>query len=145
MNHFVVMTKFGRRHVIIHDPATSRRKVGPSELNESFTGIALEFTPSKDFSRYREKQKMTVIDFMGTIRHLNRYLGLMLCLLFVGQALALVPAVATQILIDEIMLGQDRVWLYRALGGLAVVMLLTIVLDGRARLGRTLHRYQAGY
>jgi len=130
MNHFVVMTKFGRRHVVVHDPAIGRRKVGSAEFNESFTGIALEFTPSKNFSRYREKQKISVIDFMGSIRHIHRYLVLMFCLLFVGQALALVPAVATQILIDEIMLGQDRVWLYRALGGLAVVMLLTIVLDG---------------
>ncbi len=53
----------------------------------------------------------------------------MLCLLFVSQLLALVPAIATQILIDEVVMGQDRMWLFRGLAGLALIMTATLLLD----------------
>ena len=54
----------------------------------------------------------------------------------ITQVLALAPPIATQILIDELILGQDRGWLYRALGGLALIMLTGVMLDGlRRRIG----------
>ena len=130
MNHFVVLTKTGRRHIIIHDPANGRRKISRAELDGSFTGIALELSPQLDFSPGGKGETIGLADFVGSVRHLYRYLGVMLFLLLVSQMLALVPSVATQILIDEVVLGQDRAWLYRAVGGLALVMLVTVVLDG---------------
>jgi ATP-binding cassette subfamily B protein RaxB len=58
---------------------------------------------------------------------------MMLALLITIQTLALVPPIATQLLIDEVVLGQDRVWLYRALLGLAIVMFVGILLEGSRR------------
>jgi ATP-binding cassette subfamily B protein RaxB len=130
MNHFVVLTKTGRRHVRIHDPATGRRTISRTELDESFTGIALEFSAQHDFLPGKEESRVSFRSLIGQVRRLYRYLGVMLFLLLTSQLLALVPSIATQILIDEVVLGQDRVWLNRALGGLAVIMLLTIMLDG---------------
>ncbi len=76
---------------------------------------------------------MTFADFAASFRHLYRYLGLMLCLLLCTQALALIPPIVTQILIDELVLGQDRQWLFGALGGLAFVMLTGVMLEGLRR------------
>jgi len=60
----------------------------------------------------------------------------MFCLLLTTQVLALVPPIATQILIDELVLGQDRAWLYRALAGLLLIMLTGAMLEGlRRRIG----------
>ena len=133
MSHFVVLVRCGRHRYIIHDPAIGRRKVGKAELDESFTGVALELTPERGFSRQSGRKQMSLADFAGSFRHLYRYLGLMLCLLLITQVLALAPPIATQILIDELVLGQDRAWLYRALGGLSLVMLTTVVLDALRR------------
>ena len=133
MSHFVVLVRCGRHRYVIHDPALGRRKVGKAELDESFTGVALELTPERGFRRQSERGQMSLADFAGSFRHLYRYLGLMLCLLLCTQVLALAPPVATQILIDELVLGQDRGWLYRALGGLALIMLTGVVLDGLRR------------
>jgi ATP-binding cassette subfamily B protein RaxB len=133
MNHFVVLVKRGRRHFLIHDPACGRRKVPVREFGESFTGVALELRPARGFRGSRERKTLTFVDFAASFRHLYRYLGLMLCLLLCTQVLALVPPIATQILIDELVLGQDRQWLFGALGGLALVMVTGIMLEGLRR------------
>ena len=133
MDHFVVLLRCGRRRYLIHDPATGRRMVGQAEFDESFTGVVLELLPARGFRRRRTAKFLSFGDFAGSFRHLYRYLGLMFCLLLSTQVLALAPPIATQILIDELVLGQDRDWLYRALGGLTLVMLTGVMLDGLRR------------
>ena len=133
MNHFVVLVRTGRGRYLLHDPASGRRKVGRREFNESFTGVALELSPARGFRRQSEGNTLSFADFAGSFRHLYRYLGLMFFLLLSTQVLALAPPIATQILIDELVLGQDRGWLYRALGGLALIMLTGVMLDGLRR------------
>jgi ATP-binding cassette subfamily B protein RaxB len=136
MTHFVVLVRCGRRRYVIHDPATGRRTVDKAELDGAFTGVALELTPERGFQAQNERAYLSFTDFAGSFRHLYRYLGLMFCLLLCTQVLALAPPIATQILIDELVLGQDRGWLYRALGGLALIMLTGVMLDGlRRRIG----------
>jgi len=136
MTHFVVLVRCGRRRYVIHDPATGRRTVDKAELDDAFTGVALELTPERGFQAQNDRDCLSFADFAGSFRHLYRYLGLMFCLLLCTQVLALAPPIATQILIDELVLGQDRGWLYRALGGLALIMLTGVMLDGlRRRIG----------
>jgi ATP-binding cassette subfamily B protein RaxB len=129
MNHFVVLVRCGRRY-LIHDPASGRRKIGRREFDESFTGAAMEFLPARTFEQREKGKNLSLADFAGSFRHLWRYLGLMFCLLLSTQVLALAPPVATQILIDELVLGQDSEWLYRALAGLALLMLTGVMLEG---------------
>ncbi|MEU5762576.1 peptidase domain-containing ABC transporter [Nocardia sp. NPDC047648] len=43
-NHFVVLVKATRAHVVIIDPAVGRRVISWSEADVDFTGLALEFT-----------------------------------------------------------------------------------------------------
>ncbi|MDA0678838.1 MAG: peptidase domain-containing ABC transporter [Proteobacteria bacterium] len=129
MNHFVVLVSVGRRRFCVHDPSTGKRSVGRAEFDESFTGVALEVTRSPEFMPGKNRKRVAIADYVGSFRHLYRYVALMFCLLLVSQVLALVPPVAAQIVIDEVVLGQDRIWLYRALGGLAVVMLIGTMLD----------------
>ena len=133
MDHFVVLVRGGRRRYLIHDPATGRRKVDRTEFDECFTGVALELAPDQGFRKHSDRKTLSFADFAGSFRHLYRYLGLMFCLLLSTQVLALAPPIATQILIDELVLGQDREWLYRALGGLTLLMLVGVMLDGLRR------------
>ena len=136
MTHFVMLVRCGRQRYVIHDPATGRRTVDKAELDDAFIGVALELTPERRFQAQNDRDCLSFADFAGSFRHLYRYLGLMFCLLLCTQVLALAPPIATQILIDELILGQDRGWLYRALGGLALIMLTGVMLDGlRRRIG----------
>jgi ATP-binding cassette subfamily B protein RaxB len=133
MQHFVVLTRFARRKAIIHDPACGRRRISLAELDAGFTGVALELNEAKGFVRRDDRQSVSLLDFLRSCRNLPRYLSLMLLLLIVVQVLALVPPIATQLLIDEVVLGQDVEWLYRALGGLALVLLIAALLDALRR------------
>lgn len=129
MNHFVVLVSFSRRRYLIHDPASGRRKVPAGEFDESFTGIVMELRPAQDFCRQQGRNTLSFAEFAGSFRQLYRYLGLMFCLLLSTQVLALAPPIATQVLIDELVLGQDRDWLYAALAGLGLVMITGVMLD----------------
>ena len=55
--------------------------------------------------------------------------GLMLATLLATQLLALAPPVATQLLIDQAVAGQDRRWLLGILAGTGVILLTSILLD----------------
>jgi ATP-binding cassette subfamily B protein RaxB len=130
MNHFVVLVGTRRRSFLIHDPAAGKRTVDLAEFDESFTGVALEVVSAGDFVGHKDRRPKTISDVIGSFSHYYRYLALVLFLLLVSQALALVPSIATQLVIDEVVLGQDRDWLYRALVGMAIVMLAATLLDG---------------
>lgn len=55
MDHFVVLCGFTKNGAVIADPASGIRNVFEEEFSNSFTGIALEFTPTENF----EKNKKT--------------------------------------------------------------------------------------
>lgn len=129
MQHFVVLTRLGAHNATIHDPAVGKRRVCMKELDAGFTGVAMEFREAQGFVRRVESRSLTFSSFLASCRNLGRYLALMLLLLVAVQVLALVPPVATQLLIDEVVLGQDVEWLYRALGGLTMVLLVAVLLD----------------
>lgn len=129
MDHFVVLVSLKRDKAVVHDPATGRRIINKVELDTSFSGIAVELSPARDFDRNKKTSTIGFLDFVASFRHLARYLWMMLALLITTQILALVPPIATQLLIDEVILGQDRIWLTRALLGLAVVMTVSILLE----------------
>ncbi len=133
MNHFVVLVGLKRSKVVIHDPATGRRVVRIAELNRAFSGVAVELIPAREFDHNKKQDRISFIDFVGSFQYLSRYLWMILALLVTTQILALVPPIATQLLIDEIVLGQDRGWLARALLGLAVVMTVGILIDAARR------------
>jgi len=130
MNHFVVLVSASRRRFLIHDPAIGKRKIDLSELNESFTGVGLEIVTAAAFSPQKADRRPTIAQHIRGFSHFHRYLALMFSLLLATQVLSLVPSIATQIVIDEVVLGQDRTWLLKALGGLAIVMLVATLLDG---------------
>jgi len=135
-DHFVVVTRVRRGSIVIHDPAAGRRVVHRQELGSAFTGVAVEFARATDFAMQAARGQPSLLGLLKSFRGLGRYLGLILSLLIVTQVLALVPPVATQLLIDELVLGQDRQWLYRVIAGIALIMFATLLIDTlRRRIG----------
>jgi len=129
MDHFVVLVRVKRRGIIIHDPALGRRLVSLREVDECFTGVAVEFRPGPDFARSTLRKPARLWHFLNRFQYLGRYTTAMLGLLLAIQILSLAPAIATQMLIDEVVLGQDQAWLFRALAGVAAIMLIVVVLE----------------
>ena len=51
MDHFVVLKRASRTSIDIHDPATGTRRYSYAEAGRHFTGVALELSPTQDFTR----------------------------------------------------------------------------------------------
>ena len=132
-DHFVVATEVRRRKIVIHDPAVGRRILSINQFSDSFTGVAVEFSRVPDFHPERGSRQSVLAGLLGSVEGLGRYLSLVLVLLFVSETLALAPPIATQLLIDEIVLGQDSHWLHRMLAGVGLVMLTMLAIDSMRR------------
>ena len=89
MNHFVVLVRVKGRRIVIHDPAIGRRTIDLAEMNQSFTGVALEVGRRRNFVPQKDSNRMTFAAYAGSFRHLYRYLALIFSLSLVAQVLAL--------------------------------------------------------
>lgn len=56
LNHFVVLKQVGRSTVTVHDPALGARTLSLEAVSKHFTGVALELSPAKTFSKIKAKQ-----------------------------------------------------------------------------------------
>ena len=128
-DHFVVLVRAGRRRVVVHDPAAGRRVLDWKAIGRAFTGVAVEFISAPAFRQQSEHRLPSLRGLVHSFSGLTRYLLAMVFLLVATQLLSLAPPVATQLLIDEVVLGQDRLWLRKVIAGLALVMMSAVLID----------------
>ena len=64
MDHFVVLRRVSRNGVDIHDPAMGVRRYSLAEAGRHFTGVALELTPTRDFSPVSEQVRLRLRDIL---------------------------------------------------------------------------------
>ena len=58
LNHFVVLTGVSRQGVYINDPALGKRKLTLKEFSDHYTGVALELTPTTNFKKTDNRERM---------------------------------------------------------------------------------------
>ncbi|MEX1199007.1 MAG: peptidase domain-containing ABC transporter [Pseudohongiellaceae bacterium] len=107
MDHFVVLRSVGRRHVILHDPASGRRKYRREEVLRHFTGIALELMPSREFVARDERRRHRLQDlFSITPRFVSSMLQVFVLSMML-QLLALLTPFYIQLTIDQGLARRD--------------------------------------
>ncbi len=120
-NHFVVFDRLTRDGAVIVDPASGRRTVPHQELRKAFTGIALTFEPTDDFTPGGERPT----GIGRYVRHILAQPGLLSRILVMSllvQILALALPLCTGLLVDRVVPRED----YHLLGvlgaGLAMIV-----------------------
>jgi len=108
MNHFVVLERVRRSHVVIHDPAMGVRRLGLDQVSRHFTGIALELHPAAGFERAPAAPRVTLRSLMGRVVGLRRGLAQLLVLGVALQVCVLVAPFYLQWMVDEALVGADR-------------------------------------
>jgi ATP-binding cassette subfamily B protein RaxB len=107
-NHFVVLARVGRRHMVIYDPAVGERRIPWRELGESFTGVALELQPSTDFCRRRERETVDVFDLLRLTPDVVKALAQAFLLSALLELFVVVSPFYMQLVVDEAITGGDR-------------------------------------
>ena len=128
-NHFVVLRKLARDHVVIHDPAAGERRIPMSEFSKSFTGIVLELWPSSNF---RPERTRTTIGLGGVLRGVTGLVGPLtqtLVLSLFIQIVAIGLPFLTQLAIDNVVPTGDLDLLMVLAIGFGVVYVAGPVLE----------------
>lgn len=125
MNHFVVLEKVLRRHIIIMDPAAGRTHIPLHDVNKSFTGVALELQPSDRWRTSSKKPpRVSIIGFFGPVTRWRTDAVLITILTLLMELLVLVTPLQMQMSIDDAIQTSDfrLAWVLGI--GFAIVVLL---------------------
>lgn len=108
MNHFVVLKKVKKNHIVILDPAIGERVVKYDEVNTSFTGVALELTPTANFRKQDVRVKLGISAFWTRIEGLFSSLFKLFLLSLFLQVFMLASPYYMQLVVDEVLISSDR-------------------------------------
>jgi ATP-binding cassette subfamily B protein RaxB len=124
MNHFVVLKKVSIGKLVIHDPAVGVREVSFADADKNFTGIALELTPTSDFKEKDEEKKLKITQLWSSATGLKRGLIQIILLSLLLELFGLVMPYFSQIVIDDVLVSQDRDLLKIIIIAYIIVMLV---------------------
>jgi ATP-binding cassette subfamily B protein len=126
-NHFIVIERVTRRGAVALDPALGRKWLSWAELDHSFTGVALTFSPGPGF-RERAASAASLARYWALLCENARAVGLvMLAAVFLQLLVILFPS-ASQVLIDHVLPAQRVGWLWAILAAVLVASVSRVVL-----------------
>lgn len=126
-NHFVVLDGVGPDGCWLNDPAMGRRRVSWDEMDASFSGIVLTFSPGKQFTPGGDRPSV-----VKSLRH--RLAGseqAMLMLVLCGLAMVvpgLVIPAFSRIFVDHVLVAHVEGWLRPLLIAMTMTLLLRFAL-----------------
>jgi ATP-binding cassette subfamily B protein RaxB len=129
LNHFVVLTRVERGGLVINDPGRGRRRVSLAEASRDFTGVALEAVPNPGFRRERAAPGLRLRDLFRNMGGIRAALAQVLALSLGIELVALLMPIASQVVIDEVIVNADHDLLLVLAIGLALLLLLQLGLS----------------
>ncbi len=121
-DHFVVLQSIGRNSFTILDPARGSRKIGRKEFGESFTGLAIAFTPGEGFVASGRPQSVVSALLREAAQSRDA-----LAVAFAVGLFSVVPALAltgaTSAFVDHVLGARQSSWV----PGLLAVLLAVVV------------------
>ncbi len=127
LNHFVVLKSVGRSHVVIHDPAFGSKRLSLSEFSDHFTGVVLETTPAKEFTKIVAVAPTKISDLWSEISGFWPAIIHVLALSVALQVVVFASPFQMQLVVDEAINRNDNdllIVLAIAFGALVVVQAL---------------------
>ncbi len=129
LDHFIVLTKVSKNFIIINDPAIGKRKLSIEEVSKSFTGVALEITPSSDFKKKDIQNVMNISQLWERIDGFKRSLISLLSLSVVMQFAVLLSPYYIQWVIDSVLLSNDQPLLLVLAAGFTLLLFVEVLIS----------------
>ncbi|WP_269792128.1 peptidase domain-containing ABC transporter [Stenotrophomonas sp. Iso1] len=108
LNHFVVLKKVSKSKAVVLDPAVGERKLSLTEVSDHFTGVALELSPTADFTPRKTSPSVTVRQLTGPVRGLWQALGQIVALSLALQVFVVLAPFLMQWVVDQVLVSADR-------------------------------------
>jgi NHLM bacteriocin system ABC transporter peptidase/ATP-binding protein len=131
-NHFLVLEGFSKKRAFLNDPAAGPTSVTREEFDHAFTGVALTFSPTKDY--HPSGRRPSVLGMLGRRLEGSRdsvlFVALAgLCLILPGL---LIP-VFSMVFVDQILVAGQVEWVPALLGVMIATALVRASLTGVQR------------
>jgi ATP-binding cassette subfamily B protein RaxB len=107
MSHFVVLKAVTVGGIVVHDPALGEKRYSIDEASKHLTGVALELTPSAEFSAKNETARLPLWSFWGGIQGAGHALAQVFALSIVLEILVIAAPFYMQLVIDEVVAKGD--------------------------------------
>lgn len=133
LNHFVVLKELQGDTAIIHDPAIGVRKISPSQMSKSFSGVALELGPTANFKPREVRVRARLRDLWTRVRGWQGPLLQTVVLSVMLQLFAMAAPAFLQLAMDDAVSRLDQQFLLilaLAFGAMYVLQALTEALRG---------------
>jgi ATP-binding cassette subfamily B protein RaxB len=128
-NHFVVLLRVRGRCIVIHDPAVGRRNVPMQEVNKRFTGIVLEGWPTESFEHKTELARVRIWDLLRRTDGFAKVAAQVLTMSLVLEVIGLATPIGFQLVLDDVVVSDDRDLLTLIVLGLGLVLTLRALID----------------
>jgi ATP-binding cassette subfamily B protein RaxB len=129
MNHFVVLHKVGRKHVVVLDPAVGERRLSMDEVSRHFTGVALELTPQANFEPQVQSPRLKLSQLTGKVQGLGWSALQIMAVAVVLELFAIVAPLFNQLVVDDVLTSGDQELLTVLVWGFALVLVIQTVLS----------------
>jgi ATP-binding cassette subfamily B protein RaxB len=129
MNHFVVLKSVDARHAVIHDPAVGERRLSLTEFAKHFTGVALEVSPSPEFTGQAQPPKVSLRGLMGRVTGLNRGLAQVALLAVLLELIAMALPFYLQWVVDHVLVTADADMLLVLAAGFGLLVIVHAVIS----------------
>lgn len=127
-NHFVLLTKVGRRSLVLHDPGHGRRVIDIGEASKHFTGVALEAWPTEQFEKKTEKDAVSIWRMVSRTQGLGKVVLAILAHSLLLETVTIAMPIGFQLVIDQVVVTSDYDLLALIAIGLLGLLLLKVFL-----------------
>ncbi len=128
LNHFVVLKKVSKKHIVIHDPSRGELRVSWEKVSESFTGFALEMQPASNFSAKKRHNKISFFTLLKSINGLKTFTFKLLALTFILQFTYILSPLYIQSVIDTVTISYDYDFLFMLALSFAVLVVYRVAI-----------------
>jgi ABC-type bacteriocin/lantibiotic exporter with double-glycine peptidase domain len=126
-DHFVVLERVTKTGVILVDPASGRRRASLAEVGRRFTGAALVFRPTPAL-RARPATRPSLAKYREVFRRNLPALAQIFLATLALEGVGLVFPVASQLLLDRVVVPRQEPWLWGLALGLGAALVASALL-----------------
>ena len=127
-NHFVVLDGFKGNYAIINDPARGKSKYTIEALEQNYSGICLEFDPTKEFKT--EGKPKSVIAFAKKRLKGTKAMALFIIITtIIASLIQIIQPGFSRVFIDRLLTHQNPDWFVPFILGITAISLIQIIIQ----------------
>lgn len=127
-NHFVVLDGFKGNYAIINDPARGKTKYTIEALEKNYSGICLEFDPTREFKP--EGKPKSVIAFAKKRLKGTKAIALFIIITtMIASLIQIITPGFSRIFIDRLLTNQNPEWFVPFIIGISAISVIQIIIQ----------------